>query len=617
MAATSGTGLGLGTLAAGATVVAAAGVVVYQVAFAPDPEPTAPQPAAVELPQPSVPEATAQEEHVDGTVSPAPVAEAPPATGEDPAQAPVAPRFDLVRIDAAGGALIAGQSEANATLRLRLDGEEIHRASSDATGDFVAMFDIPASERPRVLSLEMILEDGSVLISEQSVIVSPTLRSAEETGAPVVAGATVTGPEIPTDSGVTDLALAEGEDPAPAGTAIAPTQAAPSLPDSLPGTVVTPEAPALDSPEGGDSVETPAPVQRPTQLAALDPAPENAGQQTPVEHAPDATDVNPDPSLSGPDPDVGPPVGTTAVTGQTSEDAAPPQDAPPTEPGASAPDGMPAPEGAAGTGDQQMPAAETVPAGPQQGTEAPTPQEDAVPDLLATAPASGGATPVPGSSGETPAVAPPSTSVTQVSPDAPATPEPSGAPEPPEAPAVQTQTPTVLLADREGIRVIQSGDGPEAQTQVTLDTIAYDTQGAVLLAGRGAAEADVRFYLDNQPIQIARIDLTGSWRTQLPQVDPGTYTLRLDELDPGGEVQSRIETPFLREEPATVAEITARTGENVITVQWGNTLWGIAQQQLGDGIAYVQIYEANRDQIRNPDLIYPGQIFTIPDAADR
>jgi nucleoid-associated protein YgaU len=51
-----------------------------------------------------------------------------------------------------------------------------------------------------------------------------------------------------------------------------------------------------------------------------------------------------------------------------------------------------------------------------------------------------------------------------------------------------------------------------------------------------------------------------------------------------------------------------------ITVQPGFTLWGIAEQSLGDGVAYVQVFEANKDKIRNPDLIYPGQVFTIPKA---
>ncbi len=47
-------------------------------------------------------------------------------------------------------------------------------------------------------------------------------------------------------------------------------------------------------------------------------------------------------------------------------------------------------------------------------------------------------------------------------------------------------------------------------------------------------------------------------------------------------------------------------------VQPGNSLWRIARRLYGDGFQYVQIYEANREQIRNPDLIYPGQIFGVP-----
>ena len=54
-------------------------------------------------------------------------------------------------------------------------------------------------------------------------------------------------------------------------------------------------------------------------------------------------------------------------------------------------------------------------------------------------------------------------------------------------------------------------------------------------------------------------------------------------------------------------------GASVITVQPGFTLWGIAQANFGDGVLYVSIFEENRDQIRDPDLIFPGQIFEMPD----
>jgi LysM repeat protein len=55
-------------------------------------------------------------------------------------------------------------------------------------------------------------------------------------------------------------------------------------------------------------------------------------------------------------------------------------------------------------------------------------------------------------------------------------------------------------------------------------------------------------------------------------------------------------------------ETTART----YTVKAGDTLSAIARQQLGDGTAYMKIFEANRDQLSDPDKIKPGQVLRIP-----
>ncbi len=49
-----------------------------------------------------------------------------------------------------------------------------------------------------------------------------------------------------------------------------------------------------------------------------------------------------------------------------------------------------------------------------------------------------------------------------------------------------------------------------------------------------------------------------------------------------------------------------------VVIQPGDNLWNIARAIYGRGIRYTVIYEANRDQIRDPDLIYPGQVFTTP-----
>ena len=48
----------------------------------------------------------------------------------------------------------------------------------------------------------------------------------------------------------------------------------------------------------------------------------------------------------------------------------------------------------------------------------------------------------------------------------------------------------------------------------------------------------------------------------------------------------------------------------------GDNLWRISRVTYGRGVRYPIIFDANRDQIRDPDLIYPGQVFVLPHASD-
>jgi nucleoid-associated protein YgaU len=59
---------------------------------------------------------------------------------------------------------------------------------------------------------------------------------------------------------------------------------------------------------------------------------------------------------------------------------------------------------------------------------------------------------------------------------------------------------------------------------------------------------------------------------------------------------------------------TAGTGAtaNTYTVKSGDTLSKIAKEHLGDANAYMTIFEANRDQLNDPDKIQPGQVLKIP-----
>jgi nucleoid-associated protein YgaU len=211
---------------------------------------------------------------------------------------------------------------------------------------------------------------------------------------------------------------------------------------------------------------------------------------------------------------------------------------------------------------------------------------------------------------------------------------------------------------------------------VIIETIAYTALGAVQMGGRATAGSVVRLYLNGAFSTEMPVDRDGTWGGVLPDVAAGIYTLRADQVDAAGKVTARFETPFQREShaalvasqasvaPAAIPLVAAAgdppaaaipapvppsqtapaaatvqpapgTSPTVVTpappltalaeptpqpavaavsvtVQPGYTLWAIARDQFGEGILYVQVYEANKDRIRDPDLIYPGQVFALP-----
>jgi hypothetical protein len=104
---------------------------------------------------------------------------------------------------------------------------------------------------------------------------------------------------------------------------------------------------------------------------------------------------------------------------------------------------------------------------------------------------------------------------------------------------------------------LQNGAPAEVAPAVTIDTISYSSNGDVILGGRGQAGNFVRIYLDNQSIATSEIAVDGYWAVELSDIEPGIYTLRIDELNPAGDVVSRAETPFKREAAEELAELMA------------------------------------------------------------
>ena len=149
---------------------------------------------------------------------------------------------------------------------------------------------------------------------------------------------------------------------------------------------------------------------------------------------------------------------------------------------------------------------------------------------------------------------------------------------------------------------------PTVTSRLAVDVIDYDQTGAMVVSGRGAPATEVRLYLDNTLVGRARVDDDGSFRVRPDTaVSPGRYDLRVDQVDVAGTVASRVALPFER---AAVADLAR--GARQIIIQPGDYLWEIARRTYGTGFRFVVIYQANRDRIRDPDLIYPGQVFSLP-----
>ncbi|MBL8697309.1 MAG: LysM peptidoglycan-binding domain-containing protein [Alphaproteobacteria bacterium] len=144
---------------------------------------------------------------------------------------------------------------------------------------------------------------------------------------------------------------------------------------------------------------------------------------------------------------------------------------------------------------------------------------------------------------------------------------------------------------------------------LALESVDYDSRGNLVLGGRAPAGAPLLVYVDARSVGRVTTDTDGRWQlTPEDHLAPGVYTLRVDQLGADGRVVQRIELPFSRAEPA---QETASESDRII-VQPGNSLWRIARRVYGEGTRYTVIYQANRVMIRDPDLIYPGQIFAVP-----
>lgn len=222
--------------------------------------------------------------------------------------------------------------------------------------------------------------------------------------------------------------------------------------------------------------------------------------------------------------------------------------------------------------------------------------------------------------------------------DPPATEPIAAAPAEPALPAPPTLTATAIAS---------VSPGASATIAPTIDAIEIDGSSR-FIAGAGTDGSTVDLYVGQRYIGSAEVEggrwvfeargaITGDLRVALApgaqgRAAPGTGTTLAFNVAPTGVrlVGKQAAAELLPAQPESELELTPaspalqafvsvdpellrfRSGKAII--RRGDTLWAIARRVYGRGALYPRIFEANRDLVRRPGRIYPGQVLTLPQA---
>ncbi|MBA3519932.1 MAG: LysM peptidoglycan-binding domain-containing protein [Rhizobiales bacterium] len=167
-------------------------------------------------------------------------------------------------------------------------------------------------------------------------------------------------------------------------------------------------------------------------------------------------------------------------------------------------------------------------------------------------------------------------------------------------------------------------DGP----QVAIRAAEVDARN-FFVAGEAAPGTLVRVYADEVFVGEVKTGNGGHWLVEAERDVPlGEVVIRADSVEPEAEAPTLgAELPFIRYADGIVLEPVVAAAERdeaaasvtaelppptLVIIRRGDNLWRISRRNYGRGIRYKSIFAANSDRIRDPDLIYPGQVFFVP-----
>ena len=218
-------------------------------------------------------------------------------------------------------------------------------------------------------------------------------------------------------------------------------------------------------------------------------------------------------------------------------------------------------------------------------------------------------------------------------------------PGPNEKPVVALMTP-----NKPSVVLSQPAAPKPMAGMVVIEAVEMEPSGKFHVSGRAHAGSEVRLYLNDSFIASVTAGADERFAVTINEgISHGSYRVRLDELSANsGTVRARAEVPFNVPDTMVTATVSAQATASkqpdrvapqqqrlaaaaptvlpdaaspsavvvpkiaTTTVSRGDSLWSISRLTYGAGTRYAVLYRANREQIRNPNLIYPGQIIVLP-----
>ncbi len=161
----------------------------------------------------------------------------------------------------------------------------------------------------------------------------------------------------------------------------------------------------------------------------------------------------------------------------------------------------------------------------------------------------------------------------------------------------------VIMGGKKSSKVLKAPRGQEIGA-LRIAKIDYNEDGDFKVEGMAIKGSTVNLYMNNELVSQVKTDDYGFWAIDEDfELEDEKQVIRADMVSSKGKVLRRVEykfTPVLFD------------GENGMTViKKGDCLWNIALKEYGRGMDYVIIFEANKSQIKDPNKIYVGQVFSI------